>query len=60
MEKIIFNMKVSKSQKSRLQKMLAEIKQINRYTYPEIILMSLNLMKTSIKESTNNNIKSNR
>jgi len=60
MKKIIFNMKVSKSQKSRLQKMLAEIKQINRYTYPEIILMSLDLMKTAIKESTNNNSKPDR
>ena len=41
MEKIIFNLKVTRSQRAILKKLLREAKKATRYTYPEIIIMSL-------------------
>ena len=49
MELDIFNLKVNDMQKQQLKKLLSDIKNKNRHTYPEIIIIALKAFKAGLQ-----------
>lgn len=47
----LFNVKVSTTQRDSIKKLLSEIKKINRYTYPEILLTALRTYRAKFKQT---------
>ena len=46
----LFNVKADDEEVTTIKKLLADIKKINRYKYPEIIIMALKSFKAGLRK----------